>query len=92
MGIKHHKLEEIVTKFRQVEELCGQGMPRVDAIRQVHIAEQTFYSWRKQYRGMGTDQLKELKRLQKGNDRPRRALSDLTLYKLILSEAARGNY
>ena len=68
MGIKRHKPEEIVTKLRQVEVLGGQGMPRVDAIRQVQITEQTFYRWRKQYGGMGTDQLKELKRLQKEND------------------------
>ena len=61
MGIKRHKPEEIVTKLRQVEVLCGQGMPRIDAIRQVQITEQTFYRWRKQYGGMGTDQLKELK-------------------------------
>ncbi|WP_106610590.1 IS3 family transposase [Shimia abyssi] len=90
MGIKRHKPEEIVTKLRQVEVLCGQGMPRIDAIRQVQITEQTFYRWRKQYGGMGTDQLKELKRLQKENDRLRRAVSDLTLDKLILSEAAPG--
>ncbi|UWP91489.1 IS3 family transposase [Aliiroseovarius crassostreae] len=90
MGIKRYKPEEIVTKLRQVEVLCGQGMPRVDAIRQVQITAQTFYRWRKQYGGMGTDQLKELKRLQKENERLRRAISDLTLDKLILSEAAKG--
>ena len=43
MGIKRHKPEEIVTNLRQVEVLCGQGMPRIDAIRQVQITEQTFY-------------------------------------------------
>ena len=64
MGIKRHQPEEIVTKLRQVEVLCGQGMARVDAIREVQITEQTFYRWRKQYAGMGTDQLRELKRLQ----------------------------
>jgi len=66
-------------------------MPRVDAIRQVQITEQTFYRWRKQYGCMGTDQLKDVKRLQKKNDRLRRAVSDLTLDKLIRTEAARGN-
>ncbi len=45
MGIKRHKPEEIVTKLRQVEVLCGQRMPHVDAIRQVQITEQTFYRW-----------------------------------------------
>jgi putative transposase len=72
--------------------LSGKGRRRIDAIRQVQITEQTYYRWRKQYGGMGTDQLKELKRLQKENERLRRAVSDLTLDKLILSEAARGNF
>ena len=44
------------------------------------------------YGGMGTDQLKELKRLQKENERLRKAVSDLTLDKLILAEAAKGNF
>lgn len=91
MGIKRHKPEEIVTKLRQVEISAGQGMARVDAIRQISITEQTYYRWRKQYGGMGTDQLKELRRLQKENERLRRAVSDLTLDKLILTEASRGN-
>ena len=91
MGIKRYKPEEIVTKLRQVEILAGQGMARVDAIRQISITEQTYYRWRKQYGGMGTDQLKELRRLQKENERFRRAVSDLTLDKLILTEASRGN-
>jgi putative transposase len=81
-----------VTKLRQVEVLVGQGKARIDAIREIGVVEQTYYRWRKQYGGMGTDQLKELKRLQKENDRLRRAVSDLTLEKLILSEAARGNF
>ena len=92
MGIKRHTPEEIVTKLRQVEVLVGQGMARIDAIRQVRIVEQTYYRWRKQYGGMGTTQLKELKRLQKENERLRRAVSDLTLDKLILTEASRGNF
>ena len=92
MSTKRHKPEEIVSKLRQVEVLVGQGMPRIDAIRQVRITEQTYYRWRKQYGGMGTDQLKELKRLQKENERLRKAVSDLTLDKLILSEAAKGNF
>ncbi len=68
MATKRHKPEEIVTKLRQVEVLVGQGMARIDAIIQVRIVEQTYYRWRKQYGGMGTAQLKELKRLQKEND------------------------
>jgi transposase len=92
MANKRPKPEEIVTKLRQVEVLVGQGMKRIDAIREIGVVEQTFYRWRKQYGGMGTDQVKELKRLQKENERLRRAVSDLTLEKLILIEAARGNF
>ena len=92
MAHKRHKPEEIVTKLRQVEVLVGQGMARIDAIREVRITEQVFYRYRKQYGGMGTAQLKELKRLQKENERLRRAVSDLTLDKLILTEAVRGNF
>ena len=92
MGNKRPKPEEIVSKLRQVEVLMGQGMSRLDAIRQIGVVEQTYYRWRKQYGGMGVDQLKELKKLQKENEQLRRAISDLTLDKLILKEAARGNY
>lgn len=84
--------EEIVTKLRQVDVLVGQGMARVDAIRQVSITEQTYYRWRKQYGSMGTDQLKELKKVQNENEQLRRAVADLTLDKQILTEAARGNF
>ncbi len=92
MANKRHKPEEIVTKLRQVDVLVGQGMARIDAIRQISVVEQAYYRWRKQYGGMGTAQLKKLKRLQKENERLRRAVSDLTLDKLILSEASRGNF
>ena len=92
MGNRRHRPEEIVSKLRQVEVLVGQGKPRLDAIRDVGITEQTYYRWRKQYGGMGTEQLKELKRLRQENERLRRAVSDLTLDKLILKEAARGNF
>ncbi len=92
MATKRPKPEEIVTKLRQVEVLIGQGLSRLDAIRQIGVVEQTYYRWRMQYGGMGVDQLKELKRLQKENEQLRRAISDLTLDKLILKEAARGNF
>ena len=72
--------------------LVGQGRARTDAIREIGVIEQTYYRWRQAYGGMGTEQLRELKRLQKENERLRRAVSDLTLDKLILAEAAKGNF
>ena len=93
MANKRHKPEEIVTKLRQVGAVVGQGLARIDAIREVRVTEQTFYRWCKQYGGMGTAQFKELKRLKKKNERLRRVVSDLTLLdKLILTEAPRGNF
>jgi len=92
MAGKRDKPEEIVSKLRQVEVLQGQGMTIADAVRQIGTTEQTYYRWRKQYGGMSRDQLKRLKDLEQENQRLRRAVSDLTLDKLILSEAARGNF
>jgi hypothetical protein len=69
MATKRHKPEEIVQKLRQVDVLVGQGLGRVDAIRGVRITEQAYDRWRKEYGGMGSDQPRELKRLQKENDR-----------------------
>ena len=92
MAAKRHKPEEIVSKLRQVDVLLGQGKSRIDSIRQIGVTAFTYYSWRKNYGGMGTDQLKQLKRLKVENQRLRRAVADLTLDKQILAEAARGNF
>ena len=91
MSKKTYKPEEIVAKLRQVDVLHGQGVSMVDAIRQIGVSEVTFYRWRREYGGLKADQLKRLKELEKENQRLRRAVSDLTLDKMILSEAARGN-
>ena len=92
MGGKREKPEDIVLKLRQIEVLHGQGMPVADAVRQVGITQQRYYRWRRQYGGMSRSQLKRLKELEKENQRLRRAVSDLTLDKLILAEAAQGNF
>ena len=91
MGNKRPIAEEIVNKLRQVELLVGQVTPRLDAIREIGVVEQTYYRWHRQYSGMGTDQGKGLKRLQNENERLRKAVSDLTSDKKILAEAAKGN-
>lgn len=56
------------------------------------MSEFTYYRWRQEFGGLKTDQVKRLKDLETENNRLRRAVSDLTLDKLILQEAARGNY
>lgn len=92
MAGKRPAPEEIISKLRQVEVLQGQGMSIADAVRQIGVTQNTYYRWRKLYGGMGRDQLKRLKELEKENQRLRRAVSDLALDKLILSEAAKGTY
>ena len=92
MAGKRDKPEEIVLKLRQVEVLQGQGHSIADAVRLIGVTQPTYYRWRKEYGGMSRDQLKRLKELETENTRLRRAVSDLTLDKLILTEAARGNF
>ena len=92
MAGKREKPEDIVSKLRQVEVLQGQGMTIADAVRQVGVTQQTYYRWRKQYAGMNREQLKRLKELERENQRLRRAISDLMLDKMILAEAAKGNF
>ena len=92
MASKHHKPEEIVGKLRQVEVLVGQGKPVAEAIRAIGVTEPTYYRWRAKYGGLKLDQVCRLKQLEQENGRLRRAVSDLTIEKLILKEAASGNY
>ena len=89
---KHPKPEEIVAKLRQVEVLTAQGRPVAEAVRAIGVTEVTYYRWRSEYGGLKGDQVKRLKELEVENSRLRRAVSDLTLDKMILAEAARGNF
>ena len=90
MSRKRHTPEEIVTKLRQVEVLTAQGQPVAEAVRSIGVTEVTYYRWRQEYGGLKGDQVKRLKELEREYARLRRAVSDLTLEKLILREAASG--
>lgn len=92
MDGKRQKPEDIVSKLRQVEALQGQGATIGEAVRQIGLAQQTFYRWHKLYGGIQRSQLARRKELEKENLRLRQTVSDLTLDKLILSEAARRNF
>jgi transposase-like protein len=89
---KKHTPEEIVAKLRQVDVLVPQGAPAADAVRQIGLTEVTYYRWRQEYGDLKLDQVKRLWELELENTRLRKTVSDLTLDKLILKEAARGNY
>jgi transposase len=92
MPRKRYKPEEIVAKLRQVDVLTSQGQSAADAIRSIGVSEVTYYRWRQEFGGLKSDQVKRLKDLELENSRLRRAVSDLTLDKLILTEAAKGNF
>ncbi len=93
MRKKRHTPEEIVSKLlRQVDVLVAQGTPVADAIRAIGVTEVTYYRWRQEYGGLKSDQIKRLRELETENQRLRKAIADLTLDKLILQEAARGNF
>ena len=91
-GKKRHKPEEIVAKLRPVDVLTGQGKSIAEAVKTIAVTETTYFRWRAEYGGMKNDQVKRLKALELENTRLRRVVSDLTLDKLILTEAARGNF
>jgi len=90
MDKKRHTAEEIVFKLRQVDVLTAQGRTVAEAIRQIGVTEVTYYRWRNEYGCLKCDQVKRMKELEMENARLRRAVSDLTLGKLILKEAASG--
>jgi putative transposase len=86
MAEKHYKPEEIVAKLRQVDVLISQGQNIADAIRQIGVSEVTYYRWRRDFGGLTTEQVKRLQNLERENIRLRKAVSELTLDKLILQE------
>ena len=90
MPKRRHSPEEIVAKLRQVDVLTAQGQPIATAVKAIGATEQSYYRWRNEYGGLKLDQVKRLKELEAENARLRRAISDLTLDKLILQEAIRG--
>jgi transposase-like protein len=92
MPRKKYRPEEIITKLREADVLISQGQTVASVIKSLGVSDVTYYRWRKDYGGMNTSQLKRLKELEQENARLRQAVSDLTLDKLILKEAAEGNF
>ena len=87
MPRRRHKPEEIVAKLRRVDVLVSQGQSVADAVRGIGVTEVTYYRWRQEFGGLKTAQVKRMKELEAENVRLRRAVSDLTLDKMILAEA-----
>jgi transposase-like protein len=92
MARKRYKPEEIVAKLRQADVLIGQGSKIPDVVRTIGVTQVTYYRWRREYGGLQLDQVRRMKELEQENTRLRKAVSDLTLDKMILAEAAKGNF
>ena len=92
MPQKRYRPEEIITRLRKPEVLLGEGRKVPEVVKALGISEVTYYRWRKEYGGLSLSQARHIKELERENLRLRRAISDLTLDKLILQEAARGNF
>jgi putative transposase len=92
MSQKRYRPEEIIAKLREAEVLLGQGQKVPEVVKTIGISEVSYYRWRKEYGGLNVSQAKRLKDLERENARLRQAVSDLTLDKLILQEASRGNF
>jgi putative transposase len=92
MAKRNHKPEEIVSTLRQADVLLAQGTKVPDVVRTLGVTPVTYYRWRREFGGLQTDQVRRMKDLELENQRLRKAVSDLTLDKLILAEAAKGNF
>ena len=92
MSRKRHSPEQIIAKLREAEVLLAQGQTVAQVAKALGVTEQTYYRWRAEYGGLKLDQARRLKELERENARLRKAVADLTLDKLILKEAASGNW
>lgn len=91
MKRKRHTTEEIIRKLREAESMEASGSGRAEIAQKLGVSEQTLNRWRKQFRGMEDDQIKQLKQLQAENARLKKAVADLVLDKQIIEEVLKGN-
>jgi len=92
MPRKRFSVEQIINHLREAEVLLAQGQTVGEICRRIGVSEQSYYRWRREYGGLKVDQARRLKALEQENNRLKRAVADLTLDKLILKEAADGNW
>ena len=91
MSRRRHTAEQIITALREAEVGLANGKTVAMVARDLGLSEQTYYRWRREFGGMKVDQARRLKELERENGHMKRAVANLTVDKLILEEAARGN-
>ena len=91
MSRRRHTAEQIITALREAEVGLANGKTVAMVARDLGLSEQTYYRWRREFGGMKVDQARRLKELERENGHLKRAVANLTVDKLILEEAARGN-
>jgi transposase-like protein len=87
MSRKRFGAEEIVHKLREADVLISKGQTIAQVCKHIGVTDQTYYRWRREYRGLKTDQAKCLKELERGNARLKRLLAEAEIDKAILREA-----
>ncbi len=92
MARKRFTVEQIINHLREADVLLAQGQTVGEVCRRIGVSEQSYYRWRKEYGGLKVEQVRRLKELEQENARLKRAVADLTVDKLILKEAAEGNW
>jgi putative transposase len=90
MKRKRHSSEHTIHKLREAEAMEASGQTLGQVCRTLEISEQTLHRWRKQFRGMGDDQIRRLKELEEENRRLKKAVADLVLDKQIIEEVLKG--
>jgi transposase-like protein len=91
MKKNRHTVDQIIAKLRRADVELGKGKKVPEICRLLEVTEQTYYRWRQKYGGMQPDMVKQMKSLQKENDRLKRLVADQALDISILKEASRGN-
>ena len=92
MPRKRFSPEQVISKLREAEVLLAQGKTTAEVSRSLGVTEHTYYRWRKEYGGMGTQQALRLKELEKENAKLKQLVADLSLDNAILKETVKGNF
>jgi putative transposase len=92
MPKKRYSVEQVINHLREADVLLAQGQTVGEICRRIGVSEQSYYRWRREYGGLKVEQARRLRELEQENTRLKRAVAELTLDKLILKEAAEGNW